>query len=60
MINPIVVKCYRNLSFEKTIFTLTNQEARLLCFEDDNGSINLPSNATLHHFVKYRFGGRGF
>jgi hypothetical protein len=45
---------------KKTISTLTNQEARLLCFEDDNGSINLPSHATLHHFVKYRLGKEGF
>ncbi|KXS43629.1 MAG: transposase, IS4 [Methanohalophilus sp. T328-1] len=47
MIKFIVVKSYRNLSFEKTISTLTNEKARLLCFEDDNGIINLPSHATL-------------
>lgn len=59
MIKLIVVKCYRNLSFEKTISTLTKEEAQLLSFEDNNGIMNIPSPATLHHFVKYRLGETG-
>ena len=59
MIKLIVVKCFRNLSFEKTISTLTKEKAQLLSFEDNNGVMNIPSPATLHHFVKYRLGEDG-
>jgi len=59
MIKLIVVKCFRNLSFEKTISTLTKEEAQLLSFEENYGILNLPSPATLHHFVKYRLGEAG-
>jgi hypothetical protein len=53
------VKCFRNLSFDKTISSLTGEEAILLSFFDDVGQIKLPSGGTLHHFVKYRLGEDG-
>ena len=59
MIKLFVVKCFRNLSYDKTISSLTEEEAILLSFFDENGQIKLPSGGTLHHFVKYRLGEEG-
>ncbi len=59
MIKLFIVKCFRNLSFDKTISSLTEEEAILLSFYDENGHIKLPSGGTLHHFVKYRLGEEG-
>ncbi len=59
MIKLFVVKCFRNLSFDKTVSSLTEEEAILLSFFDENGQIKLPSGGTLHHFVKYRLGEEG-
>src|SRR5450756_1697232 len=39
-----------------TISSLTEEEAILLSFFDENDQIKLPSGGTLHHFVKYRLG----
>ena len=60
MIKLTIVKCFRDLSFNKTISSLSDEEALLLHFVDDNGDIALPTGATLHHFVKYRLGKKGF
>lgn len=59
MIKLFVVKCFRNLSYDKIISSLTEEEAILLCFFDENGQIKLPCGGTLHHFVKYRLGEDG-
>ena len=59
MIKLFVVKCFRNLYFDKTISSLTEEEAILLSFFDENGQIELPSGGTLHHFVKYWLGEEG-
>ncbi|WP_394296897.1 hypothetical protein [Methanosarcina siciliae] len=59
MTKLFIVKCFRNLSFDKTISSLTEEEAILLSFYDETGHIKLPSGGTLHHFVKYRFGEEG-
>jgi hypothetical protein len=59
MIKLFIVKCFRNPSYEKTVSSLTEEEAILLSFCDQNGQIRLPSAGTLHHFVKYRFGQDG-
>ena len=59
MIKLFVVKCFRKLSYEKTISSLTEEEATMLSFFDDTGLIKLPSGGTLHHFVKYRLGEDG-
>lgn len=59
MIKLFVVKCFRKLSYDKTISSLTEEEAILLSFFDENGQIKLPSGGTLHHFVKYRLGEEG-
>jgi hypothetical protein len=56
MIKLFIVMCFRQLSYEKTISSLTEEEAIFLSFYDDNGIIKLPSPKTLHHFVKYRLG----
>ena len=58
-IKLFIVKCFRKLSYEKTISSLTEEEAKLLSFCDENGRIKLPSGGTLHHFVKYRLGEKG-
>jgi len=58
MIKLFIVKCFRNLSYDKTISSLT-EEAILLSFLDENDQIKLPSGGTLHHFVKYRLGEEG-
>src|SRR5674476_1320343 len=54
-----IVKFFRKLSYDKTISSLTEEEAILLSFCDENGQIKLPSGGTLHHFVKYRLGEKG-
>ncbi|AKB57659.1 hypothetical protein MSBR2_1143 [Methanosarcina barkeri 227] len=59
MIKLFVVKCFRQLSYDKTISSLTEEEAILLSFYDENGQIKLPSGGTLHHFMKYRLGEKG-
>ena len=61
MIKLFVVKCFRKLSYDKIISSLTEEEAILLSFfdENDHGQIKLPSGGTLHHFVKYRLGEEG-
>jgi hypothetical protein len=59
MIKLFIVKCFRSLSYDKTISSLTEEEAILLSFFDDNYLIRLPSGGTLHHFVKYRLGEKG-
>ncbi len=59
MIKLFIVKCFRNLSYEKTVSSLTEEEAIMLSFCDKNGQIRLPSAGTLHHFVKYRLGEDG-
>ena len=59
MIKFSVVKCFRKLSYDKTISSLTEEEAILLSFFDESGQIKLPCGGTLHHFVKYRLGEKG-
>ena len=59
MIKLFVVKCFRKLSFDKTISSLTEKDAILLSLFDENGQIKLPSAGTLHHFVKYWLGEEG-
>ena len=59
MIKLFIVKCFRKLSYDKTILSLTKEEAILLSFLDENDQIKLPSGGTLHHFVKYRLGDEG-
>ncbi len=59
MIKLFIVKCFRQLSYKKTISSLTDEEAILLSFCDESGVIIIPSGKTLHNFVKYRLGERG-
>jgi hypothetical protein len=59
MIKLFIVKCFRKLSYDKTISSLTEEEAIILSFFDENDQIKLPSGGTLHHFVKYRLGEKG-
>jgi len=59
MIKLFIVMCFRNLSYDKTVLSLTEEEAILLAFLDENEEIKIPSGGTLHHFVKYRLGEDG-
>lgn len=59
MIKLLILKCFRQLSFKKTIASLTEEEAWVLGFKEKNGFIQIPSGATLHHFMKYRLGVKG-
>jgi len=59
MIKLFIVKCFRSLSYDKTISSLTEKEAIQLSFFDEDYQIKLPSGGTLHHFVKYRLGEEG-
>nr|WP_321497218.1 transposase [uncultured Methanolobus sp.] len=59
MIKLFIVMCFRQLSYEKTVSSLTEEEAILLAFYDINGIVKLPSSKTLHNFVKYRLGEDG-
>jgi hypothetical protein len=56
MIKLFVVKCFRSLSFDKRVSSLTEEEAILLSFYDKNGQIKLPFGLTLHHFVNIGLG----
>ena len=42
MIKLFIVKCFRKLSYDKTILSLTEEEAILLSFLDENDQIKLP------------------
>src|SRR5665647_537694 len=59
MIKLFIVQCFRTLSYDKTVSSLTVEEAILLSFFAENDQIKLPSGGTLHHFVKYRLGEEG-
>ncbi|WP_292466880.1 hypothetical protein [Methanolobus sp.] len=59
MIKLTIVKCFRNLSFNKTISSLSDEEALLLHFVNDDGDISLPTGSKLHYFVKNRLGTEG-
>jgi len=39
------MKCFRNLSYDKTIYSFIEEEAILLSFSDENGQIKLPSGS---------------
>ena len=53
MLKLLVIKCFRKLSYARTIQTLTEEDCN-----NPGGSLEepLPRPATLHHFVKYRLG----
>jgi len=53
MLKLLVIKCFRKLSFARTIQTLTEEDCANLGISLDDP---LPHPATLHHFVKYRLG----
>jgi hypothetical protein len=51
MIKLFVVKCFRKLSYDKTISSLTKEETILLSLFDENGQVKLSSGGTIHHFL---------
>jgi hypothetical protein len=59
MIKLTVIMCFRKLSFEKTISSLSDEEALFLHFVNADGDIVLPTGSKLHHFVKYKLGNEG-
>jgi hypothetical protein len=59
MLKLMVVKQFRYLGYDKTVASLTQEEAWLLGFEEGEGIYKVPSGSTLHHFVKYRLGVEG-
>jgi len=56
MLKLVVIKQFRDLSYGKTVDSLTQEEAWLLGFDEEGGIYRVPSGSTLHHFVKYRLG----
>lgn len=60
MIKLAIIKCFRRLSYEKTILSLTAEECIILDVPEIEDKFNLPSPKTLHYFVKYRIGEEGF
>ncbi len=53
MLKLLVIKCFRKLSYARTIQTLTEEDCDNLGISLED---SLPHPATLHHFVKYRLG----
>jgi hypothetical protein len=60
MVKLFIVMCVRQLSYNKTIASLTVEEALLLRIVNKNDDISMLTGATLHHFVKYRLREKGF
>ena len=60
MIKLAIIRCFRRLSYEKTILSLTSEECIILDVPEIGGKFNLPFPKTLHYFVKYRIGEEGF
>lgn len=55
MLKLFVVKTVRRQGFQKTVDSLTEDDARLLGFEEGKeGKIEIPSKSQFHHFVKNR------
>lgn len=60
MLKLTILKLYRDQSYSKTIASLTDEEALLLGFVDNDGDIAVPTRSTLHGFIKDRLGLEGF
>jgi hypothetical protein len=59
MLKLVAVKCFRKLSYARTIQFLTLQDCVHLDMPRDETGFRIPHPATLHHFVKYRLGTDG-
>ena len=53
MLKLLVIKCFRKLSYARTLQILTEEDCDNFGISLEN---SLPHPATLHHFVKYRLG----
>jgi len=60
MLRLVVLKQFRNLSFRKTLYSLTNEDCLNLRIPEINGEYRIPSSSSLHGFMKYRLGEEGF
>lgn len=60
MVRLVVVKSFRDLSFRKTLYSLTYKDCRYLRIPEINGEFKIPSPSAFHAFVKYRLGEEGF
>lgn len=60
MIRLVVVKSFRNLSFRKTLYSLTTEDCEYLKIPVISGKYRIPSSSAFHDFVKNRLGKEGF
>ena len=60
MVRLVVVKSFRDLSFRKTLYSLTDEDCRYLRIPEINREFRIPSPSAFHAFVKYRLGEEGF
>ncbi|MCK4269249.1 MAG: transposase [Methanogenium sp.] len=60
MLRLVVLKKFRNLSFRKTLYSLTNEDCLYLRIPKINGEYRIPSSSSFHGFMKYRLGEEGF
>jgi len=60
MLRLVVVRNFRNLSFRKTLYSLTGEDCRYLKIPQINEQYRIPSSSSFHGFMKYRLGDEGF
>jgi len=60
MVRLVVVKSFRDLSFRKTLYSLTYEDCHYLRVPEIDGEFRIPSPSAFHAFVKYRLGEEGF
>ena len=53
MLKLLIIKCFRKLSYARTIQTVTEEDCNNFGLSQED---SLPHPATLHHFAKYRLG----
>ncbi len=60
MLRLVVLKNFRNLSFRKTLYSLTDEDCLYLRVSEINEKYRIPSPSAFHGFMKYRLGQEGF
>ncbi|MBN1431545.1 MAG: transposase [Methanomicrobiaceae archaeon] len=54
------MKSFRNLSFRKTLYSLTDEDCKYLKVPEIDGKYRIPSSSAFHDFMKNRLGKDGF
>jgi hypothetical protein len=60
MLRLVVLKNFRNLSFRKTLYSITDEDCVYLKVPEINGNYRIPSSSAFHAFMKNRLCEEGF